>query len=322
MQVKAIPLAVVLLCFLEAVHTNPIPTRTAADSSPLASPKQGIDRDIRNVTVAGSARADNPERDTGSAKTSTNAESAKSRNSEATHGKPNEEGSYDGLTAWSTFATAMFAALTFLVAIAQAIFFWQQLRMMKTTLRDTNIASNAAAAQLHLMNRPRLVARHIHIWEKGKGLPLDPENAIPRLQPGDHIEGTAFVINEGGNPATITKSDCITAWIDGELTMNNPLWRSDDRRKNNELRGFAWSRGSPTFDVRFPLLLESMDSRGLRWEFETIVPPGGTASLYVLGTVDHIDSLGHRRSLLFASRYDRSTNRFVEETASNYHREG
>jgi len=106
-------------------------------------------------------------------------------------------------TARATWAIAILTVVTIGVGVSQYI---------------------AARNQLTLTFPPRLRVNGIHIWEKGKGGPFNPENKPPPLIVGTHIEGAVMTVNFGRESATIVRSDCLAVWWNGPLPMSHPLW--------------------------------------------------------------------------------------------------
>jgi hypothetical protein len=175
-------------------------------------------------------------------------------------------------------------------------------------------AYTTAQAQLAVANKqfvrtnpPKLDLTSLHIWAEGNGRPLDPKNKLPDIVGGAKIEGSASIVNNGPDEATIIGDDIQAVWWRGPLTMNNPEWGDPGQ---NRLKAFDLD---PPHRLKGEITALA-PGKGGRWSFSYTIPPeiGPGEALYVIGNVVYLDSIGSRHGLYFARKYVPSEGRFVK----------
>jgi hypothetical protein len=176
------------------------------------------------------------------------------------------------------------------------VLLWLSTRSAANAARD---AAEANSRQLILAYPPKLLVTNVFVFPKGERgkTPTD-------LEPGQSLEGGAWVVNVGSDTAIIRQAKCVTYWRVGNLPMLRPYNWPDERTCEC---GTLIGRPSNTPAKR----LKSGEMAA--WEFVGRVPDDYTdaMSFYVMGFIEHRDTLNVRHLTLFARRYDAREGRFV-----------
>jgi hypothetical protein len=89
--------------------------------------------------------------------------------------------------------------------------------MLLVVLAYTTVAYwqwNATRDQLTLAYPPKIKISTIHIWDKGIGSILKPDNPQTTFIPGTTIEWSVFALNYGRESASLVVTFCELSWID------------------------------------------------------------------------------------------------------------
>lgn len=169
----------------------------------------------------------------------------------------------------------VFGGATLLAAVAAAYF--------------AKRAADAARDNLTLDHPPRLVVNNVAIWSAG-----EDHRSVPKIRPGERIEGRAHLVDYGREPAKVTRAVLVAVWLDETLPMVRP---------------FEY----PPLGDRISLPPGKMPSDGyLKWDFTTVVPARvGRLRLFVCGEVAFEDRLETKRGMVFCRRYEPKLKRFV-----------
>jgi hypothetical protein len=193
------------------------------------------------------------------------------------------------LTGWLTFYTFMLV----IVAGLQGMALYQTDQRM----RD----------QLTLAYPPKININSIHIWGKGNGSFLNPENKGP----GTIIEGSVFAVNYGREVAYLVGTYCELSWIDkNTIPPIGITWYKGDKPS---VAKWHLKEGFPDY----PLINSESDNKELspgairRWELDVTVPETvWQKDLFVIGYISYQDRLKTLRAIVFARKYDPISRRF------------
>ncbi|MDQ6867841.1 MAG: hypothetical protein M3178_05395 [Pseudomonadota bacterium] len=160
--------------------------------------------------------------------------------------------------------------------------------------------------QLTLTFPPRIKINNVHIWDKGAGSVLNPNNKEPTFIPGTTIDGAVFALNSGREYAYIIDTYCELSWIDkNTMPPEGITWYKRDT--------ISIAKWHPKDDI--PLInsgeKEIAPGAVRRWELEKDVPETvSQKDLFVIGYISYQDRLKTRRAIYFARKYDPATRRF------------